>query len=112
MLTSTMYRPLAAARDPEPRTPPPFSVCSDPYSQPRTPDGFARRACFATTSRLLACLVNEGLVDAYHASAGSDGAAGHLLVVPRGASPADGGECLISQLRHRPVTGPQLTSAS
>ncbi|KAJ2772113.1 hypothetical protein IWQ57_001907, partial [Coemansia nantahalensis] len=112
MLTSTMYRPLAAARDPEPRTPPPLAVCSDPYSQPRTPDGYARRACFATTSRLLACLVNEGLVDAYHASAGSDGTAGHLLVVPRGASPADCGECLISQLRHRPVTGPQLTSAS
>ncbi|KAJ2708377.1 hypothetical protein H4R19_004773 [Coemansia spiralis] len=96
------------------KSPPVGTAGSDPNSQPPTATSHARCACFATTSRLLTCLVNEGLVDAYHIGpGGSNGAATHLLVVPRGTTPvvSGSGECLISQLRHRPVTGPPLAAA-
>ncbi|KAJ2783426.1 hypothetical protein H4R18_001691 [Coemansia javaensis] len=66
----------------------------------------AQRALFATVSRLLACLVNERLVDAYCVDRGGADSK-YLLVVRRGSDPGACGHegSVASQLCHRPVVG-------
>ncbi|KAJ2731654.1 hypothetical protein H4R23_003027 [Coemansia sp. Cherry 401B] len=80
------------------------SQASSPYLIPRTPAGHAQRALFATTSRLLACLVNEQVVDGYFVT----GNVGYLLIVPRGSEPQAWMDSLIvAQLQHRPIVAKQ-----
>ncbi|KAJ2720055.1 hypothetical protein GGI07_004857, partial [Coemansia sp. Benny D115] len=82
------------------------SRSNDPFSFQKTPAGYAQRALFATNSRLLTCLVNENIVDAYFLEYGHTAATCCIVFVPSGTSPAspesDHGY-MVSQIRHRPV---------
>ncbi|KAJ2848551.1 hypothetical protein IWW36_003234 [Coemansia brasiliensis] len=81
------------------------SSCS-PYQIPCTAEGYAKRALFATTSRLFACLVNEQIVDGYFVdcNGSGSGATSYLLIVPH-ASQLQSWKArfMATQLRHRPV---------
>ncbi|KAI9468741.1 hypothetical protein LPJ55_005243 [Coemansia sp. RSA 990] len=81
------------------------SPCS-PYQIPCTAEGYAKRALFATTSRLFACLVNEQIVDGYFVdcNGSNTGTTSHLLIVPH-ASQLQSWKAgfMAIQLRHRPV---------
>ncbi|KAJ1731742.1 hypothetical protein LPJ61_002384, partial [Coemansia biformis] len=80
---------------------------ADPFKACASPADYARRALFATTSRLLACLVNESLVDAFYVGPGTGGVPSHLLLLPRGSSPGASRNrgSIAVQLRHKPVLG-------
>ncbi|KAJ2382191.1 hypothetical protein GGI05_005734, partial [Coemansia sp. RSA 2603] len=82
------------------------SESSSPYSVSTTSAaGRAKRAVFATLSRLLTCLVNERIVSAYYVDYGSSVASSYLVFVPSNTTVFDmyAGCFLISQVCHKPV---------
>ncbi|KAJ1646067.1 hypothetical protein J3B02_001584 [Coemansia erecta] len=83
------------------------SSANSPFLVPTTePAGYARRAAFATTSRLLSCLVNEAIVAAYYyVSYGASAASSsYILFVPSEASSdTRATKFILSQVRHKPV---------
>ncbi|KAJ2231962.1 hypothetical protein IWW45_005320 [Coemansia sp. RSA 485] len=79
-----------------------------PFALPKTAQGYARRAQFATMSRLLTCLVNEQLVTALVATAAEEGspATARLLIVAKDIDHFCGKWApgtLVFQLRHQPM---------
>ncbi|KAJ1662217.1 hypothetical protein IW140_006104 [Coemansia sp. RSA 1813] len=88
------------------------SVTSHPFSLPTTPAGYAQRALFATVSRLIACLVNERIVDSYYVDRGLS-ATSYLLILPRGQHLNKWmRRSVVSQMCHKPVVGKHTCSES
>ncbi|KAJ2856464.1 hypothetical protein GGI22_003810 [Coemansia erecta] len=79
------------------------SVTSCPFALPTTSAGYAQRSLFATVSRLLTCLANERIADAYYIDRGLS-TAGYLLILPCGQPLNDEMRCyVVSQMCHKPV---------
>ncbi|KAJ2744172.1 hypothetical protein GGI20_003173 [Coemansia sp. BCRC 34301] len=75
-----------------------------PHLLARSPAGYAKRALYATVSRLLACLVNEQITDAYYVDLSSTEISSYMLVVPHDSTPNTWTRCsIVSQIVHKPV---------
>ncbi|KAJ2706619.1 hypothetical protein FB645_001494 [Coemansia sp. IMI 203386] len=90
------------------------SSTNDPFLVPTTePAGYGRRAAFATTSRLLSCLVNEAIVEAYYVCYGASIVSSYILFVPNDASSgSQTNRFILSQVRHAPVLGTAISNHS
>ncbi|KAJ2476384.1 hypothetical protein EV174_004950, partial [Coemansia sp. RSA 2320] len=81
-----------------------LSSISAPHLVSRSPAGHAKRALHATVSRLLACLVNEQLVDAHYVDLGDTGSSSYIFITPYESAPDSWAACsIISQITHKPV---------
>ncbi|KAJ2452765.1 hypothetical protein GGF42_003953 [Coemansia sp. RSA 2424] len=80
------------------------TTASAPHLIARSPAGYAKRSLHATVSRLLTCLVNEQIVDAYYVNHSSAEISSYMLVVPHDSTPDVWAKCsIVSQVIHKPV---------
>ncbi|KAJ2054832.1 hypothetical protein GGH13_008065 [Coemansia sp. S155-1] len=77
---------------------------SAPHLLSRSPAGYVKRALHATVSRLLTCLVNEQIVDAYYVDHSSTDISSYMFAVPHESAPDAWATCsIVSQIFHKPV---------
>ncbi|KAJ1943172.1 hypothetical protein GGF37_002764, partial [Kickxella alabastrina] len=76
----------------------------DPFMAPTTHAGYSKRAIFSATSRLLTCLVNEDIVNAYYVEYNHTMESSYIMFVPCGSETLELlGRSIVSQVRHRPI---------
>ncbi|KAJ1894680.1 hypothetical protein LPJ66_005041 [Kickxella alabastrina] len=85
----------------------------DPFMAPTTHTGYSKRAIFSATSRLLTCLVNEDIVNAYYVEYNHAMEISYIVFVPCGSETLElFGRSIVSQVRHRPILSGTPINAS